>query len=74
MISLPDAELLQQASTSPEQEGPRFCEDVRNTFRWMLQAKCGCKAPVVFSWAADNGWLQETTAAECQPTQLAIAL
>lgn len=77
MISLSDAELLQQSSTSPEQEGPGFCEDVRNTFRWMLQADSSRKTPAVFSWTAADGWLQEEEAAAVagKPSaQLAIAL
>lgn len=76
MISLPDTELLQQSSTSPDQEGPGFCEDVRDTFRWMLQAKGGRKAPAVFSWAAGSGgWVRDrAAAAEGQHSQLAITL
>ena len=74
MIRLPDEELLQQSSTSPKQEGPGFCEDVRNTLQWMLQADSGRKAPAVYSWGANSGWLQEGSAAEEQPRQLAIAL
>ena len=74
MIQLSDAELLQQSSTSPKQEGPGFCEDVRNTLQWMLQADSGRKAPAVFSWAADIGWLQEPDAARRETTQLAIAM
>lgn len=75
MVALPDAELVQQSSTSPEQEGPGFCEDVRATLRWMLQAKPGRRAPAVFSWAAgDGGWVRDRAAAAGETPQLAIAL
>ena len=74
MIRLSDAELLQQSSTSPEQEGPGFCEDVRNTLQWMLQADNGRGDPAMYSWAADSGWVQEAAAAEEQSRELAIAM
>lgn len=39
MIAMDDADLLEQSSTSPVQEGPGFVADVRATLKWMLQVQ-----------------------------------
>ncbi len=56
MIAMDDADLLEQSSTSPEQEGPGFCGEVRATLKWMLHTKGGRKAPATFAWSDAAGW------------------
>ena len=50
-----DAELLQRCSTSPEHELPHIAEDLRASFRWMLQETGPLRVEeFVFTWQKEG--------------------